>query len=279
MAKVQAIREIPLKNISVGDSQVRVRDVGKDVDELAESIRLHGLLEPIVVHPTGMGRYEVLMGQRRLLAHRRLGKTQILALIVDQPVDRATAKTLSLTENLVRRALNTKDIIDACTALYKKYGSARAVAEETGLPYTEVLKHIKYDRLTLPLRRLVDTGEVPLDVALKAQDAASLIELTSEDATVKLAKELCTMTAAQRRQAVQARRRDPGRPVDDFVAAVTTGPRSKQIVVTLSVEEHRALQLFAKAKGITQDEAAAHLIADGLAGNGTLSEMSVSHRG
>ena len=61
--------------------------------------------------------------------------------------------------------------------------------------------------------------------------------------------------------------------------SVTTGPRSKQIVVTLSVEEHRALQLFAKAKGITQDEAAAHLITDGLAGNGAMSGVSISHRG
>jgi len=153
MPAIQMIREISVKSLVLGDRQVRSRGVDKEIEELADSIRLHGLLEPIVICPNGHpGQFEVLMGQRRLLAHRMLGREQIMAALIDEPVDLATAKVLSLTENLVRRSLDSRDVIDACTALYKKYGTARAVADETGLPYAQVLRHVKYDRLDSALQ-------------------------------------------------------------------------------------------------------------------------------
>jgi len=261
----QDVREILVKDIVVGEGQVRLRDLDKGIEELAASIRLHGLLEPIVVHSTKDGRFEVLMGQRRVLAHQRLGKKQILAVIVDRPIDETSAKTLSLTENMVRTALNPKDVIDACGVLYRKYGSARSVAEETGLPYPEVLKHIKYDRLVPALRDLVDTGEIRMDVALKAQDAAGVTDESGQKETVKLAKELSSMTVAQQRQAVKARRKDPKTPVDELVDRVTRDGGSRQITVTLSAAQHRGLQALAKKEGLTQDEFAARLVVAGLA--------------
>ncbi len=261
VAQGQDVREILVKDIVVGEGQVRLRDLDKGIEELAASIRLHGLLEPIVVHSTKDGRFEVLMGQRRLLAHQRLGKRQILAVIVDRPIDETSAKTLSLTENMVRTALNPKDVIDACGVLYRKYGSARSVAEETGLPYPEVLKHIKYDRLVPALRALVDTGEIRMDVALKAQDAAGVTDESGQKETVKLS----SMTVAQQRQAVKARRKDPKTPVDELVDRVTRDGGSRQITVTLSAAQHRGLQALAKKEGLTQDEFAARLVVAGLA--------------
>jgi len=262
--RVQAIREVPVKNVLVGKGQVRVRSVDKEMDELTESIRLHGLLEPIVVCPTDQpGHFEVLMGQRRLTAHRRLGREKILAVIIDEPVDEPTAKTLSLSENLVRRDLDSRDVIDACSALYKKYGSARAVAEETGLPYAAVLKHIKYERLTPSLRAAVDTGEVRLDVALKAQDA-TFDDASDEADGLAVARALSGMTGVQQRQLLDARRRKPSEAITDLLAHVNAIPRKHQIIVTLSAEDHRALQLYAMSLKVTQDRAAARLVADGL---------------
>jgi ParB family chromosome partitioning protein len=254
--------EIPVSEVVVGESQARVRDIEKDIEVLADSIRFHGLLEPIVVQRVEGSGYEVLMGQRRLLAHRRLGIETIVAIVVEEPMDATRAKTLSLTENLVRRDLNTKDVIDACTALYRKYGNARAVAEETGLPYTDVLKHIKYDRLALPLRTLVDRGEVRLEVALKAQDAAGVTEESGQEEALRLAKELSAMTVSQQRHALRTRRQDPSSSVEQVV---DTGKRTRQIVVTLSEPDHRTLQAYARSRRITQDQAAAQLVVAGLA--------------
>ena len=160
MAKIKGIKDIPLEDLVIGKGQVRVRDVGKEIDELADSISKVGLLEPIVVCPAEKaGKFQILTGQRRFLAHQQLRKKTIMALILDEPVDEMSAKALSLTENLIRRDLNSRDLIDACTALYKKYGSVQAVADETGLPHYKVAQYVKYERLPKELRALVDADE------------------------------------------------------------------------------------------------------------------------
>src|SRR6516225_8742469 len=118
MARIREVKEIPLADLEIGKGQVRLRDVGKDIDELADSIRKVGLLEPIVVCPADTpGKYEIITGQRRFLAHRELKASTILAAILDDKVSEADAKVLSVTENLVRRELNSKDLIDACVPL------------------------------------------------------------------------------------------------------------------------------------------------------------------
>jgi ParB family chromosome partitioning protein len=104
----------------IGEAQVRLRDVGKEIDELAESISKIGLLEPIVVYEAETpGKFEIVTGQRRFLAHQELKKPTIMAAILDGKVDEAEAKVISVTENLVRRDLNSNDLIDTCTYLYK----------------------------------------------------------------------------------------------------------------------------------------------------------------
>jgi ParB family chromosome partitioning protein len=264
--KIQFVREMPLDCLTVSDHQVRVRAVDTEIDDLAESIRVHGLLEPIVVCPSANneGQFDVLMGQRRLLAHQRLGRQTILAIAIDPPVDESTAKTLSLSENLIRRPLDNRDVIDACTALYRKYGNARAVAEETGLPYVAVLKHIKYDRLTPALREVVDSGEVKLGIALSAQDAVSVDGTLDDTEGVLLAKRMSAMTGVQRRHMLKAKRRKPKEPIETLLETCAASARKRQIIVTLDASDHQALQRYAEERKITQDEAAAQLVSDGL---------------
>src|SRR5262249_14124292 len=182
--------EIPLSELVIGKGQVRLRDTGKEIDELAESIAKVGLLEPIVVCPADKpGQYEIITGQRRFMAHQQLGRDKIMAAIIDEKVDEMTAKVLSVTENLVRRDLNSRDLIDVCTALHKKYGSVAAVVEETGLPHNKVSDYVKYDRLQPELRVLVDQGEVNIKAALRAQDAVTAGGSYSADDAVRLARE------------------------------------------------------------------------------------------
>jgi ParB family chromosome partitioning protein len=269
MARISEIREVPVENLTVGAGQVRLRRVDERLEDLVDSIRLHGLLEPIVVceDQDRPDRFEILMGQRRVLAHQRLGRPTILAAIIDQPVDLETAKALSLTENLIRRDLDSKDVIDACTALYRKYGSARAVAEETGIPYAQVLRHIKYDRLEPRLRQLVDCGDIRIDVALKAQDAVAKSEgQVDPGEAVDLAEALTTMTGAERRQILQAKRNHPHVPVKSLVGEFwNADEKDRQIVVTIPAKIHSALQEQARRMGITQDQAAARMLAAALA--------------
>ena len=84
MASIVEFKEIPLGDLIIGLGQVRTREVARDINELADSIAQVGLLEPIVVCPTQIeGKYEIITGQRRFLAHSELNKETIWAAVLD----------------------------------------------------------------------------------------------------------------------------------------------------------------------------------------------------
>lgn len=273
MAKIKEareVREIALSDLSIGKGQVRVKDVAKDIDELAESIRVMGLLEPIVVCPSSQekGKYEILTGQRRFLAHKQLKKKTIMATVLEGHVSEEDAKAISLTENLIRRDLSLKELIDACTSLYKKYGSIKAVSEDTGISAGVVSQYVKYDRLIPALKKMVDDGSIDIKAAIRAQDAAGAggEEVVPKEA-VKLAKEMALMSGVQQTKLVQ-NIRNGADTVEDAIEHAKTGGKVTQIVVTLTAEVHKSLQSFATQEGTNQDDAAASLIEEALLGKG-----------
>jgi ParB family chromosome partitioning protein len=270
---MDTVKDISLDDIVISTGQVRVRDAGKEIDELAASIQKMGLLEPIVVCPAEKaGKYEILTGQRRFLAHRQLKRKTIRATVLSKRVDDATAKALSLTENLVRRDLHSRDLIDACTSLYKKYGSIAAVAEETGLPYSKVSQYVKYERLGAELRKLVDAGQVDLKTALRAHDAASVSGQYQAKEAVKFAKEMATMSGAQQDRIIKKKSEEPDASADEIIESAKSGDKVVQVLVTLGQQAHTSLQAYARAEGTSQDNAAADLITEALTGKGYLEE-------
>jgi len=272
--KIRETKEILLSDLVIGKGQVRIREVGKEIDELATSIKKIGLLEPIVVSPAEEeGKYEILTGQRRYLAHIELGEKSILASVLNEPVDEITAKVISITENLVRTNPNPKDYIDACTTLYRKYGSIKAVAEETGLPYHKVQLYVKFDRLKKELRKLVEDGEVDLKVALRAQDAASTSGVYSAADAVKFAKEMSNMSGAQQTNLIKKREEDPDVTADDIIEAAKTGQKITQLTVTITSSAQKSLKNYAKDESTSMDDAAATLINDGLSSRGYSTEV------
>lgn len=247
MAKIKEVKDIPLDDLEIGKGQVRLRDVGKDIDELADSIRAVGLLEPIVVCESDTpGKYEIITGQRRFLAHKELKKPKIMAAILDQRVDEPTAKILSVTENLVRRDLNSRDLIDVCTYLYKRYGSIKDVVAETGLPYDKVSKYVKFDQLIPELKSMVEKGEVSVQTALRAQSAASVAGDPNPEEAVEFAREMTPMTGAQQDKIVSTRKQDPSIAADQVIEDAKTGGKVTQILVTLTSTVHGSLREYAK---------------------------------
>ena len=260
-ARIKEIKEIELSKLRIGKGQVRTKDVGKEIDELAESIRVLGLLEPIVVAPADKdGHYEILTGQRLFMATKQLKLPKIMAAVLAEKVDEHIAKAISVTENVVRRDLSQIELISACTALYKTYGTIKNVSEATGLPYEKVRQYVKYDRLVAPLKKMVDSGEIDIKVAMRAQDAASVEGEPNEKDAVKFAKEMAPMSGAQQQKMVKEREENPDSSADAVIESAKTGAKITQIIATVSSEIHAALQNFAKTEGQTQDDAAATLI-------------------
>lgn len=272
MVSVKEVIKIPLDKLQIGQAQARLRHVDKDVDELVESIRKMGLLEPIVVCESNGDQYEILTGQRRFLAHQKLQRPNIVCAVLDERVDETMAKAISLTENLVRKDLDRRDLIDACTALYKQYGSIKDVAEETGLPLNRVREYVKYDQLVPNLKELVDKNEVPLTAALRAQKAATHSDGTvNPDDAIVYAKEMSPMTGIQQKAVLKAVEEKSDASAAETLEKVKAVRRT-QVTVTLDEELHKSLQTFASDEGTTQDDAAATLIEEGLSTKGYSAE-------
>jgi ParB family chromosome partitioning protein len=261
--------EISIDLLDIGTAQVRT-DLSTGIDDLVTSIRRWGLLQPIRVARKADGRYEILAGQRRFLACQRLGYKTIQATVVDDAsVDEFEKVGMSVTENLIRRDNSQKELIDACTKLFKRYGSIKMVAQEMGLNPNEVSKYVKYDQLVPKLKELVDNARLDMAVALQAQRAATEADGTvNEEAAQKFASELAPMSNQQRKKFVQVVTADPTVSVEEKIERGRKQPVLKQIVVTLEESLHTGLQAFAKNEGVNQDEAAANLIEDGLVRRG-----------
>ena len=273
MAKIVEYRDIPLDDLVIGKGQVRTQDLGKGIEDLANSIKAQGLLQPIAVCPAREpGKWEILTGQRRFLAHRQLKKESIAAAVLDERVGEGEAKAISLTENLIRRKLSGKELTDAIVFLYNMYGTMKAVVETTGLPHGEVRGHVKYPRLLPELKEMVDDGSIDINVAVKAQDAATVEDYKNPDPqeAIKLAQEMGKMTGVQRKKLVKERKEYPEKPIDDVIENSKTGSKVTQIIATVTQDTHAALQRFAKEEGINQDEATVKLIEEALIGRGFL---------
>ncbi len=272
MANIVEYRDIPLDQLVLGQGQVRTESPGKEVDDLAKSIEVQGLLQPIVVCAARTaGKWEILTGQRRFLAHKLLKRETISAAVLDSRVDEGEAKAISITENLMRRKLSGKELKDGILYLYKMYGSVRDVVSTTGLPQRQVRDYVKYPRLLPQLKELVDQNRVDINAAVRAQDASeNEYGEPVPEVALRLAEDMQPMSGVQRKKVVQDRKTNPDKPIEDVVEHAKTGARVVQIIATVTQETQRAIRAVAAEEDINQDEAAANLIEEALTERGLL---------
>ena len=275
MAKIVEYKDLPLDELVIGKAQARTSPSMVDVDELATSIEKLGLLQPIVVcRSLEAGRWEILTGQRRFLAHKRLGREFIAAAVLDERVPDAEAKAISITENLVRRKLSGRELVDGITHLYNHYGSQKLVVEATGLSAETVRSHVKYQRLKPELKKVVDDGAVDVKVALKAQDAATGAdgETNVEDA-LKFAQAMQKMPSVQRTKLAREREESPETDTDELIERAKSADKVIQVIATVTLGVHGALRRVSVEEGVNQDEAAALLLEEALAERGLLGAL------
>lgn len=263
MAILREVRHIGLDDLVLSPQQARTRDVEKDLDELVDSIRVQGQLEPILVVPcrTVPGKFEIVAGQRRWLAMRRLGAGTIHAAILDDDVDEVTAQAISVSENMVRRDLSGKDLIDICTRLYHRYGTVKAVAQELGLPYNKVRSYVKFDRLRPDLKRLVESGRLDIKTAIRIEDHYGDDEIDPRRLST-IADAVAGMTNAQKADYLKDLATEQERqPMPQVNGAPRRAPGSvRQILVTLRGFEVDQLRQWAKDHHLTQDAAAGQIL-------------------
>lgn len=248
--------EIPVELIDIGTEQVRLRAVDKDLADLAVNIKQLGLINPITVFQRE-GKYVLIEGQRRLLAVKELGWKEITAKVIPPITDPVLAKAYSFSENFLRQNLVRKDVIDACTAFYNRYGSMKAVAEELGLPYNRVRKFVLYDRLPKKMKQMVNDNKVSLDHALKATDAATSHEGDVDVGKAQnLANEMKALTSNQKQTVVEVAKANPAASADEIIEKAKKPKKIVTLRITLAVRHYESLKKVANELGIDEGEAA-----------------------
>ena len=196
--------ELPIDKIKVKKQNVRVHDIATGIDDLATSIKVHGLLEPIVAYKSN-DTYYILAGQRRLNAYANLnekypggGFDHIPCYVRDEPENDDQKKALSLAENITQLPMNESDLVKAVTDLYNVYSNYDIVKEKFGISQYMVKKYVKRSRLPQELKDAIDNSEIhrnertATNMAIKAVDAYNYSKGcgTSIDVVLELAKAL-----------------------------------------------------------------------------------------
>ena len=129
------------------------------LDELAQSIREHGLIEPLVVRRIGTSdRFEIVAGERRWRASQRAGLREVLVVVRD--VSDKEAYELALIENVQREDLDPIEFAHALDRLIKDYGySQEKLAERVGKERSTIANALRLLKLPITVRSMVIEGQ------------------------------------------------------------------------------------------------------------------------
>lgn len=153
------IEQIPLKKIS-WPAQERKHFGKAELEELAATIRVHGILEPIGVTRVPDG-FEGQFGQRRWMAGELAGLEFIPAIVREKPFTEAAAMEIRLIENLARESLRPLELSVAIDQLMKVGGlSVSEVGKRVGMKSAAVIKSVSLLQLSEPIRRQIDAGAI-----------------------------------------------------------------------------------------------------------------------
>ena len=173
------LREVPLAQLQPGKGQPRRHFDEGDLRALADSIRKHGILQPVVARLLKNGKWQIIAGERRWRAAKLAGKTSVP--VVQREADEQQAATLALVENLQRADLNPMEQSRGLAQLIADGGLTHAAAgAEVGMSRAAVSNLLRLAELSPGASALVEIGKLPmaharalLSLPPKTQDSAA----------------------------------------------------------------------------------------------------------
>ena len=191
-AAPEAVTELPVMKIEPRSDQPRRHFDEAALQELAESIEKHGVIQPITVRPQESGYYQIIAGERRWRAARRAGLETVPVHILT--VDEQKALEMALVENLQREDLNPIEEAQGYEVLQQTYGMTQeAVALSVGKSRPAIANALRLLMLSEPVRKLVESGE------LSAGHARALLPLEHPDVQLNIAETIIQKHLSVRR--------------------------------------------------------------------------------
>jgi len=172
--KDSELKKLPVEKIEKGEYQPRLSIDPDALQDLAESIKAQGLVQPVVVRRLSSGSYELIAGERRWRAAQIAGLHEIPAIVRDIPDQAAAA--MSLIENIQREDLNPLEEAIAMSRLIADFGlTHQQTAESVGRSRTAVtnllrLLELEDETKTMLDERQLDMGHARALLALKGRE-------------------------------------------------------------------------------------------------------------
>ncbi len=205
------VRIVPVNRIDSNPQQPRLAFNQETLDELAASIREHGVLQPILVRPTGENRYQLVAGERRWRASKLAGLETIPALI--EEIDDDTALEISIIENLQREDISPLDEAAMYDRMVREHGySIRKLADKLGKDKGYLENRLRLADAPPEVRELVSLRKDTLSHAyelMKVDDPRKRRRLAEQVARGEL-------TLVKLRDKIEGRRSRPVRVADDI---------------------------------------------------------------
>ena len=180
------LKMLPLHKIEPNPNQPRRDFDPEELEELAESIRTHGVIQPLTVREMPNGYYQIIAGERRWRASRLAGLEEIPAVIIE--ADDKKAMELALIENLQRSDLNPVEEANGYDSLIREYGlTQEEAAARVGKSRPAVANALRLLSLCEGVLDKVRSGE------LTAGHARAILQLKSEKKQLEAAQKISAL--------------------------------------------------------------------------------------
>jgi ParB family chromosome partitioning protein len=177
----EELKEVEIDLIEPNNLQPRTRFDEKQLEELAQSIRENGIVQPILVRRMNAERYQIVAGERRWRAAQRAGLHKIPVIVRDVADDKMLE--LALIENIQRQELNAIEEAQAYKRLIDTLGlTQETVAQRVGRDRTFVTNYLRLLRLPEDIQKLVEENQI------STGHARALLGLDDYDKQRNLAK-------------------------------------------------------------------------------------------
>ena len=252
---------LPLEQIAISKYNVRHTNIEEGLEELAESIRLIGVKQPVVVLETeAKDKYDLIIGQRRYLASKIAGEETIPALIVSEQSGQE-ATIASFAENIHRRDLEYRDKMQVTMELLDALSSVENVAKCLGVTPQTIRNYLGYDAVPEPIKKLVDDGRLAASTALRIVRG-----IPDKDKAIQIAQSIHEMpTAAERKQFIDVARERPEADVEN-VAKIAKQQKDllKPVTINLTLRVREALDEACNRYDSTPEEIASDAVEEWL---------------
>ena len=208
---------LPIAQVEPGLKQPRKRFDPETLADLAESIRTHGIIQPLTVRRLGSGYYQIIAGERRWRAAKLAGLSEVPAVIIE--ADDRKVMELGLIENLQREDLNPMEEALGYQALVQEYGlTQEEAAQQVGKSRPAVANALRLLALPDAIRALLEEGK------LSAGHGRALLTVPDSTLQKKLAQKVVQEGLSVRQTEAMAKRLAQAGAEAEEAAAKATDP-------------------------------------------------------